>query len=97
MWNLYRRVRHLEKTELMRDQEVRQLAEEVRALAHTLKDADISPIRTYYGDSTIWRAAVSPDVSVRNVVLTLVDELGYKIGWDRGKAARVTLDPKGKK
>ena len=73
------------------------MRDQVDVLSYQLKSADLEPIRTYHGDSTIWRAAVSPDVSVRNVVLALVDELGYQVGWDRGKAARVTLDPKSKK
>ena len=92
MWNLYQRVRMLEKAAHAREMETRQIAKEISALASDFKDADVSLIRTYYGDSRLWRAAVSPDVSVRSVVLALIDKLGYKISWNRGQQARVTLD-----
>ena len=87
MWKLYKRVQKLE-------QESRDTNARFDDLYWRLKsvEKDAAPIRTYYGDSVMWRAAVSPDVSVRTVVLALIDALGYKIGWDQGTPARVKLD-----
>ena len=99
MWKLYKRVQKLEQD----SRDTLQFAREVKArfddiyLRLKAIEKETAPIRTYYGDSVMWRAAVSPDVSVRDVVLALIDALGYKIGWDRGTPARVILDKTPKK
>ena len=99
MWKLYKRIQKLEQD----SRDTLQFARDVNArfddiaLRLTSIEKDTAPIRTYYGDSMIWRVAVSPDVSVRDVVLALIDALGYKIEWDKGTPARVRLDKTPKK
>ena len=99
MWKLYKRIQKLEQD----SRDTLQFAQDTNARFDNLHqrlqiiEKDTAPIRTYYGDSMIWRAAVSPDVSVRNVVLALIDALGYKIEWDKGTPARVRLDKTPKK
>ena len=97
MWKLYKRVQKLEQESRDTLQFAREVNERFEVLYAKLRAADLAPIRTYSVDSTMWGAAVSPDVSVRNVVLALIDALGYKIGWDRGTSARVKLDKAPKK
>ena len=99
MWKLYKRIQKLEQDSRDTLQFAREVNERFDDIYRRLTsiEKDTAPIRTYYGDSMIWRAAVSPDVSVRNVVLALIDALGYKIEWDKGTPARVRLDKTPKK